>query len=335
MPVLMTRPRLIAALCGSLLAACGARSSERGPADWPAESEQDAINLSELCDGFRKDLSGAVWNPYSRTLWVCRNGPGAESKLWVLEEGGDGALQLASQGEVLGEWTGLGDSEGLTFANFEEPVVYVIAEGEEQIHELDVSVYGELVVNRVYDTSPFLPLEGRNGAEGITFIPDEFLTRSGFVDASGVARVSRNGMGGLMFVGHQNGGGIHAFDLDRETGAVDHIGEYRVTAGMGPGATSKVVALEFDRSTNRLLAWHDVRDGSLLSITELASREADGANIRDFHIGQSYRGPGDRNYEGLAVTPGAEAGCTLFLTVDDSKKHALLRFDRFAPQRPR
>jgi len=332
--VLKTRPTMVGLVGSVLITACSQAPPELTGDDWPAESEDEAANLTHLCKGFRKDLSGAVWNPVSRTLWVCRNGPGPDSKLWVLEQDDEGQLQLGVQGEALGEWTGLGDSEGVTFADFEEEVVYIMVEGKEQILELDVSTYGELVVNRIYDTSPFLPLDGRDGAEGITFVPDEYLERSGFVDGAGNARISRNGMGGLMFVGHQNGGGIHAFDLERETGAVEHLGEFRVAAETDPSIDTRVVGLEFDRSTNRLLVWHGPRNGNLLSVLELASREVEGAAYRSFHIGRTYPGPSGRSYEGVAVMPrenGSKEGRALFLTVDNGKKHSLFRYDQFVP----
>ncbi len=303
---------------------------------WPAEAEERASNLSALEPAFEHDLSGAVWNPVTRTLWLCRNGPGADSRLWMLAEDDEGALRISSDGERPAEWRGLGDSEGVTFADFAEDVVYLIVEGEEAIHELDVSTYGETVVRRVYDTRPFLPLDGKHGAEGITFVPDEHLARSGFTDSRGASRVSRQGLGGLMFVGHQNGGGLYAFDLNRTTGAVDFVGEYRVGAGGRDGAParSKVVALEFDRSTGALYVWHGLRNDNALSVVQLASTALPGETFRQFTDARTWSGPSDRSYEGLALVPTQDCGAdgrALFLTVDDGGRHSLFRYGIFTP----
>jgi len=321
--------------CSCWLVLAGPALSAPQIGKWPAEPEQSAANLSGLKKGLRKDLSGAVWNPVTRTLWVCRDGPRMDSRLWVFEEDGAGDLQLASDGELKGEWSQLGDCEGVAFADFEEKVVYLIVEGEEKIYELDVSQFGNVVVNRVYDTSPFLPLDGSAGAEGITFVPDEHLARSGFVDGDGLPRTSRRGMGGLMLVGHQNGGGIYAFDLDRSTGDVDYVGEYRVLAPHRPDTStlSRVVGLEFDRSSGRLFAWHGLRNANLLSVIELGSNAVDGEVFRAFESVRVYAGPGDRRFEGLALVPDMDCGAlgrALFLTVDDGKDHSLFRYDHFA-----
>ena len=317
------------------LALVNASRLEAQIADWPAVPESRATNLSEVVRGFRHDLSGAVWNPLTRTLWVCRNGPGDDSRLWVLEEDSSGEWVVGQRGDARGEWRQLGDCEGVTFANFEEPVVYLIVEGEERIHELDVSEYGRRRLRQVYDTSPYLPLDGADGAEGITFVPDEELSSAGFVGADGTPRSSRYGLGGLMFVGHQNGGGIYVFDLDRSTGSVDFVGEYRVPAGEeGTGFVSKVVGLEFDRTRACLLAWHGLKGRNTLSLQGLTSESVPDQTFRRFTASRLFRGPTERRYEGLALQAGDGNGAgsgsaTLFLTVDDGGAHALFRYGEF------
>lgn len=301
--------------------------------EWPAEAEERAINLSSVDPGLGDDLSGAVWNPHTGTLWVCRNGPKADSRLWALEQDGAGLWRVATRAGRPGEWRQLGDSEGVTFADFAEEVVFVLVEGEERIHELDVSRFGEKRVLRAYDTRPHLPLSGADGAEGLTFVPDDLLVAAGFVDADGEPRVSRRGMGGLMLVGHQNGGGVFAFDLDRATGAVDFVGEYRVQVGDGPARRTlgKVVALEADRSSGALLIWHGLDDENLLSVVELASQPVPGAAWRAFAGARVHRGPSGRRYEGLALAPAGDAlhpHPTLYLTVDDGATHALFRYEQ-------
>ncbi|MFT5199094.1 MAG: phosphate:Na+ symporter, partial [Planctomycetota bacterium] len=297
---------------------------------WPAESEKEATNLSALSRGFRKDLSGATWNPFTKTFWVCRNGNTSEGRIWAMVENGDGGLEIATQDGERAKWDGLGDCEGITFAQFDENVVFLALEDKQEIHELDVSKFGEFTQKQVYDAKSILPGKGEVGIEGITFVPDENLIRAGFVDADGVPRTSRSGMNGLMFVGHQGNGGIYVLDLDRATGAVELVGQFRVMQDGSP--LSKVVALEFDRKTDELFVWHDVGKKGILSRLELGSTAVDGKDYRALNVLGLYNGPSKRNVEGLAITDLSECadGCrSLLLTVDDGKGHSLFRFDHF------
>jgi len=306
--------------------------SAPGRAPWPAEAEDDATNLSRLAKGFNKDLSGAVWNPVTNTLWVCRNGPAGDSRLWALGENADGELAVLKEGDTRAEWRRIGEAEGVTFARFDESIVFLVIEDEGAIHELDVSRFEKPVLVRSYDLSAVLPDEGGHGAEGLTFLPDEQLISAGFRDATGELCVSKGGLGGLMLVGHQNGGGLYAFDLSRKTGAIHFVGTYRVPSLSGEHAQdlSRTVALEFDRSSGLLYTWHSRKGKSILTVSTLASQP--GLGLRDLQRVAAFDGPGERNFEGLAIVPAEDcgpAGRALFLTVDDSKKHSLLRFDRF------
>lgn len=318
----------------SLLAGLAALGPQEAAAPtWPAEEESAATNLSQLSEGFREDLSGAAWNPHTRSLWLCRNGPGADSRVWRLSEGADGALVLADMWGS--EEHALGDLEGLTFVDLREPVVFVIDEDDERIRELDVSTAGEIAVLRDYDLSAWLPRADTDGAEALTFVPDEFLARAGFVDFLGLPRVSRLGLGGLMLVGHQNGGGVFAFDLDRATGDVDFVGEYRVAPELAsePLGVTAVAGLEFDRSTGELLVWHQLRERNVLAVVDLASSAVPGEFYRALAQPRLYPGPSGRNYEGVAVASIAECRLgsrRLFLTVDDGKRRALLVYEQFA-----
>jgi hypothetical protein len=64
-------------------------TSPRSDCAWPAEPIQQASNLTGV-EGyfweneFYKDLSGAVWNPETRQLWVCRN-THDDSRIWMLQ----------------------------------------------------------------------------------------------------------------------------------------------------------------------------------------------------------------------------------------------------------
>ena len=301
-----------------------------GQQPWPAETREEAINLTAIegpgTNDFFLDLSGAFWNPSTRTLWLARNGPGATtSKLWAVVEDGAGSFEVAESGGLRAEWTGFGDLEGVTQAEFEEATVYLIIEGEERIKEYDVSSFGSAVLNNVWDTSPHLPRSGGLGAEGITFVPDTSLSSAGFVDRFGSPYTSLHGMGGLMLVGHQNGGSIFVFDLDRTTGSFAYVGEYLTPR-------NEVAGLEFDRSTGLLYAWHD-SSHDILSVLDLASEPVVAGVRRRFVELASFEGPNHANNEGIALAPiGDCVGGVrdFFMTTDDGAADSLRWYRQFS-----
>lgn len=303
------------------------------PADaaepWPAEPVGSATNLTSVegpePNDFHSDLSGAFWNESTRRLWVCRNGPGGDqSKFWALVEDGPGSFKVDERAGLRGEWTGFGDLEEITQANLSEDTVYLMIEGEESVKEYDVSTYGTAVLRHNWNLSAFLPLNGGYGAEGLAFVPDGFLAAAGFVDRNGQPYTSRNGMGGLMFVGHQNGGAVFAFDLNRFNGTFDFVGEYRT-------GYAETAGLMFDRSTGRLYIWHDDAFDTL-ETTTLASDPVSGQSYRRFRIERAFDGPDHRNNEGFAVMPISECvdgRRSAFMTIDGGGFSSLLWYRQF------
>ena len=308
------------------LAVFAASAAAQDP--WPAEAIGDSNNLTAIegpgVNDFHSDLSAAVWNPITRTLWLGRNGPGGtNSKLWAVVEDGAGGYQIDSRLGNRGEWTSFGDLEGVTQADFSEDVVFLLVEGEERIKEYDVSVYGTAVLNNDWNTRPHLPRDGGSGAEGITFVPDSALSAAGFVDQLGNPYSSTGGMGGLMFVGHQNGGAIFVFDLNRATEGFVFVGEYLT----GQNDTS---GLEFDRSTGLLYVWHDAGI-DVLSVSDLSSTPVSGL-VRQLNILRAYDGPAAQNNEGIALYPADECVAgerNFFMTIDDGDDEALRWYQQF------
>jgi hypothetical protein len=293
---------------------------------WPAEQTPQADNLTGIVGiDSHTDLSGAAWNPLTETLWVCRNrGP---SKIWALRRNSDGTFNIDTKNGDRGEWADFGDLEGLTLADFSEPeTLYLIVEELEHIQEVDLSSYGTSVVVNDWDTRSHLPLAGTLGAEGITFVPDEFLQAQGFVDQNGSPYTSTQGMGGIMLVAHQADGRLYAFDLNRGDGSFVYVGSY---------LTEKIEScgLEFDRSTGRLYIWHG--DFNLLEVARLSSQPTgEGRKLDSQWI---YQGPDDvvgflNNYEGIAVvdkTDCSAGGRSFFLTNDGGNENALVRYAQF------
>jgi hypothetical protein len=298
---------------------------------WPAESVDQAQNITDIegpiwDNDMYRDLSGAVWNPVARTLWLCRNnGP---SKIWAVVEDGSGGYEIDSKNGNRGEWEEFGDAEGLTLADLAEPeTLYVLAEGEEHIREYDLSTYGTAVLMNDWNVQSYTPVSGGSGAEGLTFVPDVFLAAQGFVDAGGVSYQSTLGMGGLMLVGHQNGGGIFVFDLDRVNGNLVFVGEYETAA-------SETAGLEFDRSTGLLYILHGAGMNTV-EVARLSSQPSGSVRRLDtlrIHTGPGTHALGSGNYEGIAITPITDCANDLrrlFLTVDGGNAWSLFVFNDF------
>lgn len=297
---------------------------------WPAESWSAAVNLTAVegpgANDFHEDLSGAFWNPVTRRLWLCRNGPsGATSKLWCLKETGTGWFEVDTRAGNRGEWTNFGDFEAVTQVNLNTDVVYAMIEGEEVIRQYAVAIYGAQMLQRTWNTSPHLPLSGAAGAEGLAFVPNAHLRAAGFVDPAGVPREGTRGMGGLMFVGHQNGGRVYVFDLDPNSSAFTFVGAYRT-------ADSETAELFFDRSTGVLHAWHG--NSNRLESMSLASTVS-GSERRFVTLGLHSAPPGtpsNANIEGLAIADNGDATGgrrSLFMTIDDGGATSLLWFRNF------
>jgi hypothetical protein len=274
-------------------------------------------------------MSSATWNPVTRTFWVCCNG--GPSAFWALQTTGEGdaaTIRIATnESGVPAEFNaGSGDFEGICQADYNEKVVYIIDEGVDLIKEFDVSVYGVPVLNRQWDISGYVPLyDGSQGSEGIAFVPDNWITYYNFVDGSGEAYpASKNGMGGLMFIAHQNGGRIYVFDLKSDE-TLTYVGSYETRRGESSD-------LEFDRTNGRLYIWHNVgnQDNSL-EVTALSSY-LDGGVRRLTPIAE-FVGPKGGNLEGIGIQPtnGLNTWC---LITDDSNQDgaALMWFKQFNPE---
>ena len=281
---------------------------------WPAESWSSAEILTHLDTDFQNNVSGASWNPTTRTFWVCRNG--GPSAFWALTEDGSNSLIIATNAAgVQGKYDpGSGDFEGICQSDYSEEVVYLLAESSEEIREYDISNYGSPILNRRWDISAYIPTSGAYGPEGITFVPDEWLSNEHFVDRHGQPYTSTNGMHGLMFVAHQNGGRIYVFDLNRSNGICQFVGAYKTSRSESSG-------LEFDRSSGLLYVWHNIGP-NYLEVTELSSYQ-DGSEQRLTPLAEFY-GPKSGNLEGIALTPAATTDNWCLIVDDDNQDGAAL-----------
>ena len=292
-----------------------------GVCSWPAETTANATNLTPVGgNDFGQDLSGAVWNPASRTLWLCRNG--GPSKVWALVEDGAGGYQIDTAGGAMAEWSDFGDAEAVAQVDFSEPnIVYVLDEKAGAISEFDLSMGGVKVEQSHWDLSAEL---GGSGAEGMTFVPDAFLTAQGFVDQNGDPYVSTMGSGGLMFVGHQSQGELYVYDLNRADSTSLFVGRYE-TGG------DETAGLEFDRSTGQLMLWHDAGIDQL-EIVSLSSTLQGNERKMDTIVTYDSPSPQNENLEGIAVQPIQDCVAghrNLFMTIDDGGGMSLFLFSDY------
>ncbi|MCC6395234.1 MAG: hypothetical protein IT167_31885 [Bryobacterales bacterium] len=301
-----------------------------GEIPWPAESMSAAANLTEVegpgTNDFHVNLSSAFWNPQTRRLWVCRNGGTGGSKFWALREDGNGSFEIDYQNGLRGEWSNFGDLEAVTQADYGEAVIYLLLEGEERIKEYSIATYGTAILVNNWNTAPHLPAIGSAGAEGLCFVPDAFLAAQGFVDGSGNPYLSRNGMGGIMLVAHQNGGRLYAFDLNRFDGSFTFVGSYQTNYG-------ESCELAFDRSDGRLYILHGA-NWNRIEVATLGS-SASGGELRInelFTYGRPTGSPPNWNLEGFAIVSNDDCSGnqrSVFVAIDDGGAESLLWYLQF------
>ena len=289
---------------------CGAMAAD----PWPGEAWTSAEILTSLDSDFDNNMSGAAWNPESNTFWVCCNG--GPSAFWALVENGAGSFMIATNGAGTQAKfdLGSGDFEGLCQVDFGEAAVYIMVEAVDQIREYDVSTYGAAVLGNQWDIEAHVPAYTGLGSEGITFVPNDWLALQSFADSDGNPYVATNGMDGLMFVAHQNGGRVYVFDLSSAGGAFHFVGAYKTSRSESSG-------LEFDRSTGLLYIWHNTGP-NYLEVTELTSY-LDGGERRFTQLAE-FVGPKGGNLEGIAIVPTGETNDWCLIVDDDNQDGAAL-----------
>lgn len=285
---------------------------------WPAEPWRSSVNLTALAaQDWETNLSGAFWNPAKRHLWVVNN----SGIFHKLVEGGPLGFRVDTTGGKPARWLGGGDAEAITQAGLDDNSVLVMNENG-YIEEYAASVNGRVEKLHSWDIRSVAgPVDG-SGPEGLAFVPDDWLASQGFTDKAGKAYKSVNGMEGLLFVAHQNGGAVHVFDCKRAGDAVIHVGSYATARGESSD-------LAFDRSIGVLYVWHNTGSNSIEAV-RLSSRASGGG--RAFETLKEFAGPKSGNLEGMAMTPASSGENWYFATDDDNQDgYALMWFKSFKP----
>jgi hypothetical protein len=286
---------------------------------WLAEAWTEATTLTHLDPAFKKNISGACYNPVTEAFWVCRNG--GPSAFWMLKKDQNGNWGLATKGEAQVKYdVGEGDLEGICQVDYRKDLVYLMVEGADKIREYDTTNHSGAILKNEWDISAHVPTKGGAGSEGITFVPDDWLTKGNFTDANGNSYVSKGGMGGLMFVAHQNGGGIYVFDLSVDTKSLHFVGAYRSSRKESSG-------LEFDRSSGLLYIWHNTGP-NYLQVARLSSYAK--GKKRYLTTVKEFTGPKGGNLEGIAIAPAAsKTGLCLIVDDENQDGSALMLFRQF------
>lgn len=294
--------------------------SALAPGAWPGSpavtvaDQQCAWMTSTGPEG--RDISGLVFDPAdSGVLYAVKN------KSWIFRLVKSDGLWVPDTSNGWGEGkqiffpgssdtsTNQPDTEGLTVGS--DGALYVTTERNNQANNVPLnsvlrfdptSSSDQLVATEQWDlTAEFPELHAGNkteanlGFEGITFVPDSYLTDHGFVDDS-KGRTYRPGDyprhgDGLYFAALENDGKLYAYALN-DDGTFHRVSV--VDTGMG-----HAMDVQYDADTQRIWALCDNTCGVVSTVLKIGPT---GTFVPDV----AYRKPADLpnvNIEGFALAP--------------------------------
>lgn len=260
---------------------------------WPAEAWSQADNLTALMDANGlTELSGLFWNGVRNTLLVSH---------------GDGRLRVLQHNTQTNSFSQManlsipGGPEGITQVNLNADEFYTIDENYYEIRKYSHTpgFTSATLVNswNILSLPSIMTNTGNTGPEGIAFVPDSFLIAAGFIsERTGQPYTSVNGMGGLLFIAHQNLGQIWVFDVNPNvSNNFSYVGRYFTNK-------SESCDLAFDRSTGLMYILHNIGLNSI-ELTDLSS--AISGSSRKFNTRKEIElsnPSGNINVEGLAIS---------------------------------
>jgi len=288
------------------------------PQDWPGGPDEVPLDDEVTFTG---DLSGLDYEPTGTatpgTLWAVQNGDGLLYR--VVPDGAGGWAPQTTGGWAAGKEllypsgvaTDVVDAEGVTVADDSSAGgVYVSTErnnafgsvSRPSVLRYDTTAAGSatsLVASDEWNLAADFPGLGANaGLEGITWVPDAWLTGAGFVDeATGASydpAVYAGHGDGLFFVGVEGTASVYAYALMAD-GSFDRVATVATSFAL-------VADLQFDADLDALWV---VCDEACSGRTALFSVDAQGAFTEDV----AYEAPAaaDRGLanEGFAIAPAA------------------------------
>ena len=287
---------------------------------WPGDPDIAIVDGSNVFGG---NLSGLIYEGSGSAtpgvLWGARNGVGSLFRLlWNGTIWTPDAANSWGAGKALHypDGTGDPDAEGVTFAGAGSAGgMYVSTErnnsvsgtSRNSILRFDPSGAGaSLTATNEWNLTSDLPATGANlGAEGVTWVPDAFLTSHGFFDETkghvyNPAEYA-NHAGGLFFVGLEANGMIYAYALNDGDNAFTRIATFT-------SSFAAVMDLSFDREFGEFWAVCDDGCGghhALLAIDTRPGLPTSGRFIVT-NVFARPAGMDNLNNEGFAITPQAE-----------------------------
>ncbi|WP_412538145.1 lamin tail domain-containing protein [Longispora sp. K20-0274] len=280
-----------------------ANSCAATPTPWPGGA---AVTVADGSNVFGTNLSGLSFES-AGVLWAVRNGP---STIYRLTPNG-----ATWRPDPAGGWS---SGKGLRYANGggdpdAEGVVstpdgtFVVTERDNdnsgtslaKVLKYDTaSSAGTLNATAEWNLTADLPsMAANSGPEGISFVPDAYLTAHGFLDEhTGAAYQPGSYAGhgsGLFFVGVEANGTIYAY-------ALQAAGAYTRVATITSGFPA-VMDLEFDPATGKLWAeCDDTCQGRHATLEINAQGRFARTALYDRPTGMS-----NYNNEGFAISPAA------------------------------
>ncbi|MBA8988998.1 hypothetical protein FHW23_000230 [Curtobacterium pusillum] len=253
---------------------------------WPGGADERVLDDE---DTFTGDLSGIDWTTSATSedgqLWAVQNGDGLLYRL--VSDGTGGWAPSNAAGTVLhyADGSGTPDAEGVTVTSDDPGAVYVSTERNN-----DVSSTSRPAVLRFATTdgsqatldateewnlaADFPGLGANAGLEGVTWIPDSWLTAHGFADEhTGVAyspsTYAEHG-DGLFFVGVEGTASVYAYAL-MDGGSFQRVATiatpFAVVADVQFDPTLDALWVVCDDACSGRTALYDVTDGAFTAST--------------------------------------------------------------------
>ncbi len=292
-------------------AASGTGATPSGAEAWPGSSapvvadNQCAWKTTTGPEG--RDISGLIFDKADPSvLWAVKNKSWIfklvkQGGLWVPATGWENGKQISFPGG-----TGEPDSEGLTIGP--DGALYVTSERDNTANSVPLNsvlrfdpnaVGTTLTATRQWNLTaefPELASGGANlGFEGVTFVPDSYLTANGFVDQSTGTTYRPSSYPlhgtGLYFAALENDGKLYAYALNSDS-------TFRRIAAVSTGL-SRVMEVQYDADLRRIWAVCDNTCGVTAVLLKVSGTGA-------FVPEKVYARPASlpvNNFEGFAVTP--------------------------------
>jgi hypothetical protein len=254
---------------------------------WPGGPDETVLDAEGTFSG---DLSGLDWQSSTTAvgggvLWGVQNGDGLLYRMVSDGEGGWTPSNAAGTTLRYADGSGTPDAEGVTVTGDDPGAVYVSTERDNDrsstsrpaVLRFATADGSERTLNATdeWDLAGDFPGLGANaGLEGVTWVPDSWLTARGFVDGStgtayAPARYPGHGEG-LFLVGVEGTASVSAYALMAD-GSAERVAEiatpFSVVAEVQFDATLGALWVACDDACAGRTALFDVQDGVFTAST--------------------------------------------------------------------